>query len=75
MPATFLKDGEWTNFIDSLFTSVSAQPVLRVGILDTFDIIYSLNCFRQIVILIMIQIGGSYSMTIITMISIFLRKD
>lgn len=65
------KTGEWTNFIDSLFTSVSATCVTGLVVFDTFT---HWTVFGQIVILIMIQIGGLGLMTIITMISIFLRK-
>ena len=65
------KTGEWTNFIDSLFTSVSATCVTGLIVFDTFT---HWTVFGQIVILIMIQIGGLGLMTIITMISIFLRK-
>lgn len=71
VPADFLKDGEWTNFIDSLFTSVSATCVTGLIVFDTFT---HWTVFGQIVILTMIQIGGLGLMTIITMISIFLRK-
>ena len=65
------KTGEWTNFIDSLFTSVSATCVTGLIVFDTFT---HWTVFGQIVILTMIQIGGLGLMTIITMISIFLRK-
>ena len=65
------KTGEWTNFIDSLFTSVSATCVTGLVVFDTFT---HWTVFGQIVILAMIQIGGLGLMTIITMISIFLRK-
>ena len=65
------KTGEWTNFIDSLFTSVSATCVTGLVVFDTFT---HWTVFGQIVILTMIQIGGLGLMTIITMISIFLRK-
>ena len=65
------KTGEWTNFIDSLFTSVSATCVTGLIVFDTFT---HWTVFGQLVILTMIQIGGLGLMTIITMISIFLRK-
>ena len=65
------KTGEWTNFIDSLFTSVSATCVTGLIVFDTFT---HWTIFGQLVILAMIQIGGLGLMTIITMISIFLRK-
>ncbi|MDD2495065.1 MAG: TrkH family potassium uptake protein [Tissierellia bacterium] len=60
-----------TPFIDSLFTAASAFCVTGLVIYDTF-IHWSL--FGQIVILLLIQIGGLGFMTIITQFSIFLRR-
>lgn len=65
------KAGEWTSFLDSLFTSVSATCVTGLVVFDTFT---HWTVFGQLVILTMIQIGGLGLMTFITMVSIFLRK-
>ena len=65
------KTGEWTNFIDSLFTSVSATCVTGLIVFDTFT---HWTIFGQLVILAMIQIGGLGLMTIITMIQYFAQK-
>ncbi len=65
------KTGEWTNFLDSLFTSVSATCVTGLVVFDTFT---HWSVFGQLVILAMIQVGGIGLMTIITMVFIFLRK-
>lgn len=48
-------EGRSTNFIDALFTSISAFSVTGLSIVDT-DLHWSL--FGEIVILVLIQIGG-----------------
>ncbi len=49
------KTGEWTPFVDSLFTSTSAVCVTGLVVFDTAT---HWTLFGQIVILLMIQIGG-----------------
>ncbi len=65
------KQGEFTPFIDALFTSSSATCVTGLVVYDTFSH-YSL--FGQIVILILIQIGGLGFMIIATLFSLMLRR-
>lgn len=66
------KAGEWTPFIDSLFTSTSATCVTGLVVFDTYA---HWSIFGQLVILLMIQIGGIGFMTIFSLISIaFHRK-
>lgn len=49
------KSGEWTSFIDALFTSTSAVCVTGLVVFDTATY---WTIFGQVVILILIQIGG-----------------
>jgi trk system potassium uptake protein TrkH len=66
------RDGTWTSYTNSLFTSTSATCVTGLVIYDTY-IHWSL--FGQLVILILIQIGGIGFMTIITLFSMFLKRQ
>ena len=67
-------------FNSSAFTASELRTTVFLGFsvlpsgLIVFDTFTHWTVFGQIVILIMIQIGGLGLMTIITMISIFLRK-
>lgn len=65
------KSGEWTPFFNSLFTAVSATSVTGLVIYDTYT---HWSLFGQIVILIMIQIGGIGFMSLITIVSIFVGR-
>lgn len=60
------KSGQWTSFIDSLFTSASAVCVTGLVVFDTATY---WTIFGQIVILILIQVGG---MGIVTLVASFL---
>ncbi len=67
-------DGQWGNFLDSLFISTSATCVTG---LSTYakGIGGELTLFGQIVVLVMIQIGGLGFITIFTfVISLFMKK-
>lgn len=55
------KDGQFTSFIDALFTSTSATCVTGLVVADTFS---KWTLFGQLVILAEIQIGGLGFMTI-----------
>ncbi len=55
------RSGSWTNFFDALFTATSATCVTGLIVFDTYTY-WSL--FGQIVILLMIQIGGIGFMTL-----------
>ncbi|MBP5242866.1 MAG: Trk family potassium uptake protein, partial [Clostridia bacterium] len=55
------RDGSWTPFIDSLFTSVSAVCVTGLIVFDTAA---HWSIFGQIVILLLIQIGGMGVVTV-----------
>lgn len=64
------KSGEFTNYLDSLFTAASATCVTGLVTVDTFT---HWSVFGQIIILILIQIGGLGFMTI-SMIFFFLFR-
>lgn len=64
--------GEWTNPIDALFTATTATCVTGLVTVDT-GVHWSF--FGQIVILILIQIGGIGFMTLMTLFSFFLKRQ
>ena len=64
--------GVWTPFLNSVFTATSATCVTGLVVYDTYTY-WSL--FGQLVILILIQIGGLGFMTVITLLSIFLKRN
>lgn len=49
------KDNTWTSYFDSLFTATSATCVTGLVLFDTYT---HWSVFGQLVILLMIQIGG-----------------
>ncbi len=63
--------GEPVSFLDALFTATSATCVTGLVVLDTFT---SWTGFGQVVILLLIQIGGLGLMTVITLFSFALGK-
>ncbi|MQW22921.1 MULTISPECIES: TrkH family potassium uptake protein [unclassified Lactococcus] len=65
------KTGQWTPFLNSLFTSISALCVTGLVVYDTFS---HWSYFGQAIILILIQIGGVGFMTIITSLSLILKR-
>ncbi|MDD6301948.1 MAG: TrkH family potassium uptake protein [Bacillales bacterium] len=66
------KSGTFTNFLDALFTSTSAVCVTGLTTLNTAT---HWTFFGQLVILILIQIGGLGIMTVITLLFLLLRKS
>lgn len=65
------RSGEPARFIDALFTATSATCVTGLIVQDTFSY---WSTFGQLVILVMIQIGGLGLMTVICMFSIFTKR-
>lgn len=65
------KSGVATPFLNSLFTSTSATCVTGLIIYDTYA---QWSIFGQLVILLLIQIGGIGFMTIMTLLSLVLKK-
>lgn len=66
------KENTATDFIDALFTSTSATCVTGLIPFSTYG---HWTIFGQLVILVLIQIGGLGFMTIITLIFMILRKN
>lgn len=65
------RTGVWTNPLDALFTSTSATCVTGLVVADTYT---NWSLFGQLVILVMIQVGGIGLMTVISMIFLFMKK-
>lgn len=61
-----------THFLDSLFTSTSATCVTGLVPFSTYE---NWSIFGQIVILLLIQIGGLGFMTIITLVFMLFKKN
>ena len=65
------KSGQETTFLGALFTSVSATCVTGLVVYDTYT---HWTTFGQLVLLILIQIGGLGFITISTSLMIALRR-
>lgn len=65
------KSNTWTPYINSLFTATSATCVTGLVVYDTFTY---WSMFGQIVILLLIQIGGIGFMSIITLFAMMMKK-
>lgn len=65
------KDGQWFSFIDSLLTSTSAVCVTGLSVVDT-AVHFSL--FGQIVLLLLIQIGGLGFITLTSLVFLLIKK-
>ncbi len=63
--------GEWTHPVDALFTATTSTCVTGLVVFDTAT---HWSLFGEIVILILIQIGGIGLMTLITLFSFFVRQ-
>lgn len=65
------KTGEWTPWITCLFTATSATCVTGLAQVDTF---LHWNLFGQVVILALIQLGGLGFISLMTLVSLALRR-
>ncbi len=65
------KAGQWTDFVDCLFTATSATSVTGISVLNTY---LHWNMFGQIIIMLMIQIGGLGFITIVTFFNYAMGK-
>ena len=65
------KSGQFSSFIDCLFTATSATCVTGITVFDTFNYF---NGFGQGVILALIQVGGLGFLTLVTFINLILGK-
>ena len=63
--------GEWTPFVDALFTSTTATCVTGLVVVPTFS---AWSTFGQIVILFLIQIGGLGVITVVSIIAMMFHK-
>ncbi len=66
------KSGEWTPFLDALFTATSATCVTGLVVVDTF---LHWSLFGQLVVLLMIQVGGLGFMTILTLAMVLMGRS
>lgn len=65
------RSGEWTPFLDAMFTATSATCVTGLVVYDTYT---HWSAFGQAIILVLIQIGGIGIMTCIAMLSLILKR-
>ncbi|MEF9984563.1 MAG: TrkH family potassium uptake protein [Oscillospiraceae bacterium] len=65
------KDGRFTDFLDALFTATSATCVTGLIVFDTYT---KWTVFGQVIILMLIQIGGLGLVTITTFFNVALGK-
>lgn len=65
------RSGEWTPFINALFTATSASCITGLIIYDTFSYWSPIG---QVIILMLIQVGALGIVTLATFFSILLRK-
>ena len=65
------RTGEWTPLLPSAFTATSAACVTGLITVDTYT---HWSVFGQVVILLLIQTGGLGLMTILTMLSVVLKR-
>ena len=64
-------NGDWFNFVDSFFTSTSAVCVTGLTVVD---IMMQFTLFGQIVLLVLIQIGGLGFITLTTLLFLIIGK-
>ena len=64
--------GEWTSLVDALFTATTSTCVTGLVVVDTAT---HWSFFGQIVLLVLIQIGGIGFMSLITLFSFFVRHQ
>lgn len=66
------RNGQWTDFMTALFTATSASCVTGLVLVDTFN---HWSVFGQILILVMIQIGGLGTIAMRILLATFLRRN
>ena len=71
MSAVFFGQGRMDSFLDSLFTATSATCVTGLVVVDTYT---HWSFVGQLIIILLIQIGGLGFMTVMTMFTIFMHK-
>ena len=63
--------GEWTPFVDALFTSTTATCVTGLVVVPTFS---AWSTFGHIIILFLIQIGGLGVITVVSLLAMMFHK-
>ena len=63
--------GEWTPFVDALFTSTTATCVTGLVVVPTFS---AWSTFGHVVILCLIQIGGLGIITVISLVAVMMHR-
>ena len=63
--------GEWTPFVDALFTSTTATCVTGLVVVPTFS---AWSTFGHIIILFLIQIGGLGVITVVSLLAMLFHK-
>lgn len=66
------RERQWTDFMTALFTATSASCVTGLVLVDTFS---HWSVFGQILILVMIQIGGLGTIAMRILLATFLRRN
>ena len=64
-------NGEWLSFVDSLFTATSSVCVTGLAV---FDVAIELTLFGQIVVLLLIQVGGLGFVTLASFLFLLVGK-
>ena len=65
------RNGEFTDFADCIFTAASATCVTGISVVDTYN---HWTLFGQIVIMLLIQVGGLGFLTLVTFFNLALGK-
>ena len=65
------KSRNWMNFLDAIFTATSAVCVTGLTVINVAN---TLSAFGQVILLLLIQIGGLGFMSLTTMFMLILRK-
>jgi len=64
-------DGQWTNYLDALFTSTTSVCVTGLVVVDTYA---HWSLFGQIIILLLVQCGGLGIITLSTFLMVLIGK-
>lgn len=67
------KNGKWGNFIDAIFTATSSTCVTGLSVYE-YGVVEEFNLFGQILMCLLMQIGGLGFITILTFIITLVRR-
>ncbi len=65
------RSGQWTSFVNCLFTATSSVCVTGLVVVDTLD---HWNYFGQFIVIVLIQLGGLGFMTSTTILLMAARR-